>query len=573
MTWQLNSFAVIFLLATTLTGIVFAYTVRHKEVRGAIAFTFLVLSVTSWALFQSLEYAVNEPVFKILFAKFQYFGISTIGVTWYLFSYSYSRGKTWPGKSYFFLFILPLLTIIAAFTNEMHGWLWPQITPISNQPNANLLYGHGPVFWTIFVYNYILLAIGTISIIRTAVSSKEIYRQQMVGLIGSAIVPWLGNLIYVLGLSPIPGLDLTPLGFALSAVVTAWSIFFLKLFDLIPVAYDQVVANLVDGVIVLDIHNRIADFNPKAREFLGIDNERAVGRDIASYLQRWPDLIERFRDVQKGQAEVQIGEGRISDIDVRISPLLDSRQNPLGRIIIVRDISEQKKLERMREDFTQAIVHDLRNPLTTVALGLEMLRRQATVALPKTQLESLDITQASVQQMLELVGSILDIYRLESGEMPLDRKPTSLQTIAADALKPIATIANRKRILLQSDIPAGMQDIFVDHNLMRRVLQNLLDNSVKYSKEGRVIRVHAGFDKDDGTVVVSVIDTGDGIEPAVRKNLFDKYISGGNKTNGSGLGLTFCRLAVEAHGGRIWVDENYQTGTKISFTIPDNSKK
>jgi PAS domain S-box-containing protein len=566
---QLNAFAATFFLATLLTGSVLFYTLRHLQVKGAVYFAFLVVSVTVWAFFQALEYAALGSAGKILFAKFQYFGISTIGVAWYLFSLSYNRKENWLGRNYFLLLILPALTVVLAFTNELHGWLWPQITPLSNLPEANLLYAHGPVFWLIFIYNYVFLALGTVTIIRTAVSSREIYRWQMIGLIISAIVPWLGNLIYVAGLSPVPGLDLTPLGFTLSAIITAWSIFFLRLFDLVPIARDQLVENLLDGVIVLDGHNRIADLNPKARELMGIQQESATGRRIVDFLEPWPELVGRFRAVNQAQAEIHLGSGPISDLEVRISPLQDAQKHQVGRIITLRDISQQKKMERLRENLTQAVIHDLRNPLTSVVLSLDMLRKQVTGTLPKEQCDTLALSSQSTQRMLELVDSILDISRLETGEMPINRKKVLLSALASESARAFSILAERKRLLLHLDFPKGMPEILVDPDLMRRVFQNLLDNSVKFSMEGGVVRLQAGFERRDGDVLISISDTGSGIPVALRENLFGKFVSGTGQASGSGLGLAFCRLVIEAHGGRIWLDESYEAGTKISLTLPN----
>jgi PAS domain S-box-containing protein len=565
MLWQFNTFALIYSVATILTSVILVYTLRHRQVKGAFFFAFLVASVVVWALFQALEYAIAETTVKILFAKFQYLGISTVGTTWYLFAFSYNRKENWLSKNYLFLLVIPVLIIIAAFTNDAHGLLWPKIEPISSDPDSNLIYSHGPAFWIIFVYNYIFLVMGTVLIIRTAVNSKEIYRWQMVGLISSAIIPWVGNLVYVSGLSPIPGLDLTPLGFTVSALVTAWSIFFLRLLDLLPVAYDQVVANLTDGVIVLDIHHRIADANPQARQLLGEKAEYIVGRNILDVLQFWPDLVKKLQDFDTGQLEIAVDNEKISDLDIRISPLLDNRDNRVGRIVIFRDISQQKKLERMRQELTQSIVNDLRNPLTSMALNLDTLRRQTITLLPKNQLEVIDLSQSSIQQMLDLTSSLLDIYHLQSGELSLDLKKTSLQSLAEDSVRPLSALANKKRLLLQVDIPDGMQPVTIDPNLIRRVLQNLLGNSIKLSKEGRVVRLHARYDTN-GETIISVIDAGNDLDPALIGNTFQKPISG--QLNSGGLGLAFCRLAVEAHGGRIWVDESYENGTKISFTLP-----
>ncbi len=565
MTWQVSAFGIVFLVATLINGSIMVYSLRHRDVRGAFAFGLMMATMTVWALFLALEYSVVEIEHKILFSKFQYLGISTIGLTWFLFAYSYSRGHILPGRNYLFLVIFPIVLLGFTFTNEAHGLLWPDIRPVSAAPGADLIYEHGPVFWASLVYNYILLAIGAFIIIRTALGAKDIYRWQMVGLVASALIPWIGNFISVAGLSPVPGLDLAPIAFVLSGIIIAWSIFFLRLLDLLPVAYDQVIANLTDGVIVLDVHHRVADANPQARKILGDKVDRIVGRNILEVLQPWPDLVEKISDFDTGQMEISVNDERIGDLDMRISALLDNRGNRAGRVVIFRDISQPKKLERMRQDLTQSIVNDLRNPLTSMSLNLEMLRRQTTTLLPKQQLDVIDLSQASVQQMLELTSSILDIYQLQSGELSLEKKSTFVQLLAEDSIKPLAALANKKRLLLQVDIPEGMQPALIDPNLIRRVIQNLLGNAIKLSKEGRVIRLMARYDKT-GSIVISVIDSGEGLETVLTSDSFEKPIS--SQMNSGGLGLVFCRLAVEAHGGKIWVDDSYENGTKISFSLP-----
>lgn len=155
MTWQLNSFSLIFFLATISAVVLLAYTLQHQKVKGATHFAFMLASVIAWVFFQALEYAVLEPQNKILFTKFQYFGISTIGLTWYLFAANYSNRENWLSKNYLILSSFAVLVILLAFTNESHRLVWPEITPASNEPGAPMIYGHGPAFWAMFVYIYI----------------------------------------------------------------------------------------------------------------------------------------------------------------------------------------------------------------------------------------------------------------------------------------------------------------------------------------------------------------------------------------------------------------------------------
>ncbi len=564
MTWQVNLFASTYIIASILAGVILGYTLRHRQVKGAVFFVFLTSSVIIWAFFQALEYAVFEISAKILFAKFQYLGIATIGVTWYLFAVNYNRKENWLTRHFWILLIVPAITIVSAFTNERHHLLWTDIQPASPEPGANLIYSYGPVFWLIFIYNYIALGLGTVLLIRTALNSKDIYRWQMIGLIASAIIPWVGNLVYVSGLSPVPGLDLTPLGFTASVLAAAWSIFFLRLLDLLPVAYDQVVANLTDGVMILDVYHRVADANLAAREMLRVERERLIGRSVLDVLQPWPGLAEFLRGVDLGQFVVDVEDERIRCIDIRISALLDKEGTRVGRIAIFRDISQTRKMEQMRAELAQAIVSDLRNPLTAMSLDLESLRRQAGAMLPRGQLEVIDQAQITLQQTLDQVDSILDIYRMQGGEMPIEPKPTSLRALADEVLRGLAALANKKRILLQTDIPEGMPLLMADPALLRRVIQSLLGNSIRQSREGRIVRLNSRY-APNGEVVISVIDSAEGITLPLGADLFRANFQ---TQSAGGLSLAFCRLAIEAHKGKIWLDDTYQEGTKISFSLP-----
>src|SRR5689334_10081444 len=288
MTWQITPYASTYFLSAALVLGVLFIAFRHIHVRGAQYFIFLLLSVEFWALFTGLEYAVIEPSAKIVFGKFEYLGIATIGSTWLLFALSYNGKTKWLARRYIvLLFAIPVITLILAFTNEKHGLIWPSISSSSDVPGANLIYGHGPAFWLILIYNYIGLIIGTFTIIDSALRARDIYRWQMVGLVISALIPWVGNIIYVSNLSPVPGLDLTPLGFTLSAITISFSIFYFGLFDLVPIARDQLVESLMDGVLVLDTNSRVADINPRARELLGVGNRPVIGQTIVDFLQPW----------------------------------------------------------------------------------------------------------------------------------------------------------------------------------------------------------------------------------------------------------------------------------------------
>jgi len=214
------------------------------------------------------------------------------------------------------------------------------------------------------------------------------------------------------------------------------------------------------------------------------------------------------------------------------------------------------------------MIHDLRNPLAIITLSLDLLRSQLITTLDKEQLITFETAEQSTQHIADLVQSLLDISRLESGQMPLKRKMVSLQKVAADALRTQILVARKKRVLLQENIASNLLPVALDEELMKRVFQNLLDNAVKFSMDGGVVKICASYRPGGQGIIVSISDTGPGIDAGVKNRIFEKFVTGNMKGSGSGLGLAFCRLVVEAHGGRIWVDETSAVGTTISLSIP-----
>jgi PAS domain S-box-containing protein len=165
-------------------------------------------------------------------------------------------------------------------------------------------------------------------------------------LLIAVLAPWVGNVLYVSGLSPIPHLDLTPFAFTISIVVFTWGIFRFKLVNLAPVARDLVVEKMPDGMIVLDAQGYIVDINPAIQNALGISASQAIGQRARDLFNAWPSLVERYENTLEAQDEIVIGEGESQTwLDLRMSPLLDSRDRLLGRVVTVRDITETKQTE------------------------------------------------------------------------------------------------------------------------------------------------------------------------------------------------------------------------------------
>jgi PAS domain S-box-containing protein len=566
MHWQssLHSIALVFtaFLAVTVGLVVW----QRRATPGGRWCALLMLALAEWALTSALEEAAVEIPAKFLFGQIEYLGIASVPPLWLMFALEYSQRGQWltrPRAA--LLWITPVITMVMAATNQWHRLLWSDISLSTATASGFLVYGRGPWFWVSVGYSYLLLLLGTVVVAQSIVRFPRVYRRQTVAVLIGLSVPWVSNALYVAGRSPFPGLDLTPFAFTLTGVVFAWGIFRLHLFELVSVARDAVIENMSDGLVVLDAQNRIADINPAASRMIGATDSSPVGQYAEAVFGAWPDLVASLGSTLETQTEVQLGTAAMRYLDMRVAPLYDDAGGVTGRVILLRDINERKLLDQLREDLTHALVHDLRNPLTSISGSLEMLAEDADPVSSPVRRELVEVARANTQRMLGLVDSILEVHRLEAGQLPLDRKAVQLAPLVAEVLRLQAALAGEKRLHLVNAVPADLPPLWVDTRLTGRVLQNLVDNAIKFTPVGGTIRVTAGVESAQ-QLAVSVSDDGPGIPAEIEVGLFQKFVRGAGR--GSGLGLAFCRLAVEAHGGRIWAESGAGKGTTVSFTLP-----
>jgi PAS domain S-box-containing protein len=478
----------------------------------------------------------------------------------------YNSLLTW--RKLLLLLLTPAITVLLVFTNEQHGLIWLSSALDRSGPFVAVSVSYGQWFWVHFAYSYVLLLSGALLIIFVFRRQKLLYRRQAAVLIVAVVTPWLGNILYFSGLNPITQLDLTPFTLALTGVLFAWGIFGFRLLDLTPIARAAVLEGMRDGVVVLDARGRIADMNPVAATMIGRTLGQVLGKPASQVLDSKLDLaLGRQSDLA---ADVQLAFGvgaERRNIEARLSLLRDHKGRSIGCLLVLRDVTEERKIERMRSDLIHTMVHDLRNPLTAIQASLDVLGLM--------QIDDVDgpdilaIAARSSRRLLSLVNAILDLSRLESGQMPLQRNALTLTSLIADISQLLAPLAAAKGQCIDLIVSSDLPEVLADADLMGRVLQNLIGNAIKFTPEGGRISVSAQPYADlPGYMQIAVSDTGPGIPEDIHDRLFEKFVTGANRENGSGLGLAFCRLVVEAHGGQIWLDSDSVPGTTFKLTIP-----
>ena len=351
MNWLYTPYSIPLFLAAIISGGFAYYAWKRRSASGATAFALLMLFIAEWSLAYALEVSSATLEAKVFWAKVQYVGIAFLPLAWLAFALQYTNFNSWLSRrNVALLSIMPVLTVLLMWTNEAHMLIWIKPQLVANGPFPAINKAYGSWFWVHSIYSYILLLIGTILLIRLFIRSPHLYRQQAGLLLLGALIPWVGNGLSIAGLKPIPNLDLTPFAFTLSGVVMGWALFRYQLLDIMPVARRAVVDGLSDGIIVLNTQNRIVDLNQAAQRIIGYNANEAIGKAGAEIFADRLDLVEQYRHTTEAQTEIVLGEAEHQQyFDLRISPLYDQQNHLIGRLIVLRDITQRKLAEEALE--------------------------------------------------------------------------------------------------------------------------------------------------------------------------------------------------------------------------------
>ncbi|MEI7770712.1 MAG: GAF domain-containing protein [Chloroflexales bacterium] len=378
----------------------------------------------------------------------------------------------------------------------------------------------------------------------------------------------------------------------------------LQLFSAVRLGRDQlasIMASTREGMLLVDDAGCIAVANDAFHELVDLAawpitavDGNLDGASISELLARWQaqatyspgDLeqlyvgLTRVADGQERFVRGQLnsphpGQRALEWSVLRAIPEGESNQARARTshrwpiLLTVHDITAAKEAERLRQDLTNMMVHDLRSPLTSVITSIDMIFRGTAGEASQLQRDILSIAYASTQHLLDMVNLLLDISRLESGQMPLDCAPIELTSLADRAISRMTIIAHQHNVTIRHEAAAQNRHVVADRDIILRVLQNLLDNALKFSRKGGQVLLRTEDAESAGFVRVAVRDFGVGIKPHDLDKIFTKFGQAGNRrSSGSGLGLTFCKLVVEAHGGTIGVESIPGEGSTFFFTLP-----
>jgi two-component system, OmpR family, phosphate regulon sensor histidine kinase PhoR len=332
---------------------------------------------------------------------------------------------------------------------------------------------------------------------------------------------------------------------------------------------EAILANVADGIVAVDRDGKVVLWNEAASRITGIELGDVLGRDPAEVLKRSlsdPDSEEggtRILAIPRGGEEVWLS---VSEALMR-----DPTGEVAGRIFTFRDVSAQRLVEQMKSGFVSTVSHQLRAPLTSIYGFAETLLRHDINFSDEERRTFLQYVASESERLTAIVDTLLNVARLEAGDLHVELAPTDLRALVADVVENAdATMLNGHEFVLE--LPDGPLEAQADDEKLRQVLINLVDNAVKYSPEGGRVVISARPKSDAGTVEVAVTDEGMGIPQAEHDLIFSKFYRradmGMQEGMGAGLGLFIAEGLLSAMGGSIRVSSVEGEGSSFAFELP-----
>jgi two-component system phosphate regulon sensor histidine kinase PhoR len=331
-----------------------------------------------------------------------------------------------------------------------------------------------------------------------------------------------------------------------------------------------ILGSMVEGVAVVNASERLVFANPGFAEILGLDVPPQSGRALVEVV-RQTELIEAVRQVLKGEprVEAEIVTGTLRQRFFAATVASVHAADASGAIVVLHDITELRKLERVRRDFVANVSHELRTPLTAIQGFSETLLAGALDD-PQNRVRFLEIILEHSKRLARLTDDLLMLSKMDADRLNLEISRLSVSQFVESCVETTQRPAAEKDLRVSVNLAQRLPDIAADRRRLAEILQNLLDNAIQYTPPGGQIMVSASADSDEVTFTVS--DTGIGIPQADQPRIFERFyrvdVARSREVGGTGLGLAIAKHLVEVHGGRIWVDSEVGQGSQFHFTVP-----
>lgn len=552
-------------LVTTTVGIM---ALRRRGRPGAIGLALFMAVMSIWSFGNAAEHCSVTLQGKAFWTKVEYIGIATVPVGWFSLSLRFAgRREGLTKRNVALLLVVPAIVVVLAWTNDYHYLMRYNIALDTSGPFPVIVKEYGPAFWAMTAYGYTLVLLGTINVARTVFGLPNPYRAQgLVAMLGAAI-PWAANMVYLLGLSPVPRLDITPIGFAASGLLIAIGVRRYGMLDIQPIALAMVVDDMDSGVLVVDAEDRIVYMNAAAERITGWRRHAATVQ-ATEVFKCWPASDDAIKSALRsaGETALNVHDGQ-EYYEVRVSPVSDRTGCAVGKAVVINDITERVRSEQERVSERMALVqHEER----------EMLARDLHDSIGQTlgylnvQLQAIR-GQALQQDAKVLVGGLdglVDVVQEACAE--LRQHIAGMRGATEERWEFVPKLREMLRgyeirhgIRTELEMPAEIEEGTLGRDVqfqLLRIIQEACTNAVKHA---RASKMRVAFEFSDRVVEVLVKDDGAGFSPA----------KAGRSRGGMHLGLGIMRERAESLGGDLYIQSAPGEGTEVRVCIPIKMQK
>lgn len=334
-----------------------------------------------------------------------------------------------------------------------------------------------------------------------------------------------------------------------------------------------IVKSIPDPLIVLDTAYRILLLNDTCEMFFGIEEERVLKKHFLEAIRN-EEIFKIISNAFESNMEmndkiIKIEQKEDFYFNVIVTMIKDAEFRVSGIIILLKDVTQLKELEKARTDFISTISHEFKTPLTSIMMGTSMVIDESLGVLNEEQQDVLNTIKEDGERLTKLVNDLLELSRIESGSSVFNMEPCSIVTIIDNSVKQFAMQAAHKNVNISTRVEENIPKVIADYEKITWVFNNLISNAIKYTSQGDEILISAFVENE--SMYVSVKDTGIGIPEEFQEKIFDKYVQVKGQdleARGTGLGLAVVKEIINTHGGEIWCESKLDTGSTFIFTLP-----
>lgn len=576
----MNIFSILLLFTSFFIVVLAIYSFKFRRTPSGKYFFLLLSSIALFSFCYAFEIDAHKLYYKLFWLKAGYIGLATIAPLFLLFVLSFTgKEKYITNWLIGVLVVLPIFTLVANYTNEMHHLYYTDIWVKDAGMFSVLVLIRGSLYWPLIVYTTLFNLVSVFLLISIIIKKRGSFRTQSILMLLSTLPPWFINALYLLRESP-NGVDFSAFGFTFTAIFMSFALFNYHLLGFIPIALENVFSSMHDGVILLDSKNRVVNFNGAANcMFKSLDKE-IIGENVNILLKEQEKLLVKIEE--KSNEVFTFCMGNVDNpmyIQAKVMPITDKRDITIGQAVMLYDITEETiSREKLRvsnetkDKLFSIVAHDLRGPMGNMMNLLTLINEQYDSMDVSEIREMINILDSQAQSTYRLIENLLYWSRSQLGQIVRTLENVKVKALISEVTEILSPSLKAKEISVELKIDEDL-DVMADVEMSRIIFRNIISNSVKYCKIGGVVTVSAL--KDGNNIGIVVEDNGIGMNKVTLASLFswtkEKSIPGTNKEQGSRLGLILCKEFVEKQGGSIAAESEYGKWSRFTVTLPSAS--